>query len=96
MYCEHIDETTKQIFGLTAKQYDGYIEVNDIEQADNGLWYIKGYAPAELEKSYIEKRLAEYPYIGDQMDMIYWDKVNNTNLWQQKIAEIKAKYPKNQ
>ena len=95
MYCEHIDENTKQIFGLTSKKYEGYIEVNDIEQAYNGQWYIKGYAPAEPEKSYIEKRLAEYPSVGDQMDMIYWDKVNGTNLWQQKIAEIKAKYPKN-
>ena len=95
MYCEHIDNETKQIFGLTSKQYDGYIEVQDIEQAYNGQWYIKGYAPAEPEKSYIEKRLAEYPSIPDQLDMIYWDKVNGTNLWQQKIAEIKAKYPKN-
>ena len=26
--------------------------------------------------------------------MLYWDKVNGTNTWQEKIAEIKAKYPK--
>ena len=95
MYCEHIDENTKQIFGLTAKQYDGYIEVGEVEQAYNGNWYIKGYAPAEPEKSYIEKRLAEYPSIPDQLDMIYWDKVNGTNIWVDKISEIKNKYPKN-
>lgn len=47
-----------------------------------------------LPQTYAEKRLAEYPAISDQLDMIYWDKVNDTNLWQEKIAEIKAKYPK--
>lgn len=46
------------------------------------------------EPTYVEKRLEEYPSIGDQLDMIYWDKVNNTNLWQEKITDIKAKYPK--
>ena len=66
----------------------------DVEQAYNGVWYVMGYAPTEPEKSYVEKRQAEYPSIGDQLDLIYWDKVNGTNLWQEKIAEIKAKYPK--
>lgn len=66
----------------------------DVEQAYNGNWYLAGYAPAAPEKSYIEKRLAEYPLVSDQLDMIYWDKVNGTNVWQSKIAEIKAKYPK--
>ena len=45
-------------------------------------------------KTYIEKRIEAYPSLAEQLDMIYWDKVNNTNLWQTKIAEIKAKYPK--
>ena len=50
--------------------------------------------PKKPEPTYAEKRLAEYPSIPDQLDMIYWDKVNGTNLWQEKIAAIKAKYPK--
>ena len=66
----------------------------DVEQAYDGVWYLKGYAPVAPEKTYIEKRLMEYPPISDQLDMIYWDKANNTNLWQEKIAKIKAKYPK--
>lgn len=45
-------------------------------------------------KSYAELRFEAYPSIAEQLDMIYWDKVNGTNLWQQKIAEIKARYPK--
>lgn len=63
MYCEHINESTKQIFGLTAKKYDGYIEVNDIEQAYNGQWYIKGYTPekpAPTEEEQRQKRAEAY------------------------------------
>lgn len=48
----------------------------------------------QTEITYIQQRLAEYPPIGDQLDMIYWDKVNGTNLWQEMISEIKMKYPK--
>lgn len=46
------------------------------------------------ELSYAEKRALEYPTIQDQLDMIYWDSVNGTCLWIEKIAEIKEKYPK--
>jgi hypothetical protein len=46
------------------------------------------------ELTYAEKRSLEYPTIQDQLDMIYWDSVNGTSLWIEKIAEIKGKYPK--
>lgn len=69
-------------------------EKQEVEQAYDGSWYLKGFAPAEPEKTYAEKRLAEYPSMSDQLDMLYWDKVNGTNVWQETIAEIKAKYPK--
>ena len=46
------------------------------------------------EPTYVEKRMMEYPPLADQLDMIYWDKVNVTTLWQEKITEIKNKYPK--
>lgn len=46
------------------------------------------------ELTYAEKRALEYPTIQDQLDMIYWDSVNGTSLWMEKIAEIKEKYPK--
>jgi hypothetical protein len=42
----------------------------------------------------MDKRAKEYPSIQDQLDMQYWDKVNNTSTWQDKINEIKTKYPK--
>lgn len=70
------------------------IYTGESETGYDGRLYVKGKAPAEPEKSYIEKRLAEYPPLSDQLDMIYWDQVNGTHLWQSKITEIKAKYPK--
>lgn len=70
------------------------IYTGETETGHNGLLYVKGQAPVEPQKSYIEKRQEAYPKIEDQLDMIYWDKINNTNLWQSKIAEIKEKYPK--
>lgn len=35
-----------------------------------------------------------YPDIGEQLDMIYWDKVNQTNIWADTISKIKTDYPK--
>lgn len=69
-------------------------EKQEVEQAYNGDWYVAGHCPAEPEKTYSEKRLEEYPSLSDQLDMLYWDKVNGTNVWQETITEIKAKYPK--
>jgi hypothetical protein len=45
-------------------------------------------------KKYQRDRAKEYPSIQEQLDMQYWDKVNNTNNWQTKVNEIKVKYPK--
>ena len=45
-------------------------------------------------KQYQRDRAKEYPSIQEQLDMQYWDKVNNTNNWQSKVNEIKVKYPK--
>lgn len=98
--CLFINEETKACnvgLGTNSSFYQsiGMIEM-EVERAYNGDWYLAGYCPTEPEKTYAEKRLAEYPAISEQLDMIYWDKVNGTNLWQEKIAEIKAKYPKDE
>ena len=45
---------------------------------------------------YTDARKAEYPSLEEQQDMHYWDAVNGTTTWKDKIAEIKAKYPKSQ
>lgn len=40
----------------------------------------------------IEKRI--YPPIGEQLDMIYNDKINNTTNWVDLITYIKQSHPK--
>jgi hypothetical protein len=39
-------------------------------------------------------RLAAYPSLQEQMDMLYWDEVNGTTTWKDAIAKVKADYPK--
>jgi len=41
---------------------------------------------------YTEDR--QYPSIGEQLDMQYWDAVNGTTTWKDAIAQVKADNPK--
>jgi hypothetical protein len=49
---------------------------------------------ASARIQYKNNRQMEYPTLQEQLDMQYWDSVNGTTVWQDMIAEIKAKYPK--
>lgn len=64
-------------------------------EKQNGVYVIVQNAPAP-EPTYAEKRAAQYPSLAEQMDMIYWDRVNGTNVWEETVAAVKAKYPKPQ
>ena len=97
-YARIINNETKECevgIGTNAHFYEsiGMMEL-DVAQAENGAWYLNGFVPEPIPKSYIEKRLEEYPSIPDQLDMIYWDKINQTNIWADTIGKIKADYPK--
>lgn len=93
-YAKIINNETKEVsIALGKNPPNDYTEM-EVEKAYNGNWYLLEHAPQKPEPTYAEKRLAEYPALSEQFDMIYWDKVNGTNLWQEKIAEIKTKYPK--
>ena len=43
---------------------------------------------------YRDQRRNAYPAIGDQLDMIYHDKIEDTTSWQDAIAAVKTLYPK--
>lgn len=45
-------------------------------------------------QAYARNRAAAYPPIGDQLDMMYWDSVNDTTTWADAIAAVKAAHPK--
>ena len=58
----------------------------------------------EIDKKVIElqaeydtlqyQRDRQYPSIGEQLDMIYWDKKNGTKKWEEAIDKVKADHPK--
>ena len=50
---------------------------------------------AEYEaKHYQRDRQRQYPSIPDQLDMLYWDKVNGTENWLNSIESVKNRFPK--
>ena len=46
------------------------------------------------EPEYLGKRRNAYPSVEDQLDMIYWDKVNGTATWVEAVGAVKAAFPK--
>ena len=46
------------------------------------------------QPTYQELRIVEYGTTEEQLDMIYWDKVNGTNKWIEHITNVKEKYKK--
>jgi len=44
--------------------------------------------------AYIQARQEAYGSVQDQLDMQYWDSVNDTTLWADHIAQVKADNPK--
>jgi hypothetical protein len=60
-------------------------------------WIDAGNTPTpyvEPVKSYSELRQQEYPPMSDQLDMLFWDKMNGTEIWKNNIIKIKEKFPK--
>jgi len=43
---------------------------------------------------YINDRKLAYPSIADQLDMQYWDAVNDTTTWKDAVAKVKSDNPK--
>ena len=50
--------------------------------------------PDIVSESYSSLRASDYPSMQEQLDMQYWDAVNGTTTWKDRIDEIKALYPK--
>ena len=60
--------------------------------AEQGLSIVEG--PDIIEPDYATLRQQEYPSREEQLDMMYWDRVNGTTVWEETIQSIKDKYPK--
>jgi hypothetical protein len=59
-----------------------------------GLVRVEEPDPVPPETTYDHLRVVGYGSLGDQFDMIYWDNVNGTSVWQDHIAAVKAEFPK--
>lgn len=59
---------------------------------EQGLSIVEG--PDIVEPDYATFRSQKYPSREAQLDMMYWDKVNGTTVWEDTIQAIKDKYPK--
>lgn len=58
-------------------------------------WARNDQLRAEQEKlAYQRERRQEYPPIEEQLDMMWHDKKDGTNVWFETIKAIKEKYPK--
>lgn len=83
--------------GYTNKQYAEKAILANKENkilniAQDGTVHMEDKPVREL--SYAQLRQQEYGSIENQLDLIYWDKINGTTLWQDSISAIKEKYPK--
>jgi len=45
-------------------------------------------------QEYARNRATAYASTGDQLDMQYWDSVNDTTTWKDHVASVKAQFPK--
>jgi len=50
--------------------------------------------PDVISEGFANLRKEAYPSTEDQLDMQYWDGINSTTIWADRMAEIKALYPK--
>ena len=48
----------------------------------------------EPELSWEDSRIAAYGSVGSQLDMQYWDGVNDTTVWVDHVAKVKSDFPK--
>ena len=48
----------------------------------------------EQQFGYIQARQEAYVSVQDQLDMQYWDSINDTTTWKDHIAKVKSDNPK--
>jgi len=80
-----IDETYS-----TLTWFDWNTEKKPTEKEFNDA--VKAWQTEYDAKQYQRDR--NYPNIGEQLDMLYWDKKNDTKNWEDAIDKVKADNPK--
>ena len=86
-----IQKLGTQISFLTDPANSDYQQfIQDV--AEQGIEIVEG--PDIVEPDYATLRSQEYPSREEQLDMMYWDKVNGTTVWEDTIQAIKDRHPK--
>ena len=85
-----------QLYPTTARTEAETTETSSIKAFDKDDKEISLNAAAidaEFAKQdYKNKRI--YPDLGEQLDLLYWDKKNGTNKWVEAIDKVKSDNPK--
>ena len=97
--------TSKGLQELGFESLEDYV----LESDANGVVYIREWksaspqpTEAEIEvgndmwkaKAYSRNRATAYASTGDQLDMQYWDNVNDTTTWKDHVTSVKEQFPK--
>ena len=65
------------------------------DKDDNVVQYDEQLVAEEAQRmAYAPSRATEYPSIPQQLDLLWHDKNNGTNVWFDTIKAVKEKYPK--
>ena len=83
--------TYTQIYSMTSEQISEVIADNMENKNFDDIQSINKKLKAIGDVQ--ERRKKLYPSIQEQLDMQYWDSINGTTKWKDKIAEIKAAEP---
>jgi hypothetical protein len=82
---------------LNGNSYDGleWLDTEQIKPTEAEIQAEAARLQAEYEANeYQRQRAGAYPSIQEQLDLLYWDKVNGTNNWEAAIEAVKTEYPK--
>ena len=87
----HYQDTNGNFFGTEGSIPTNYTEVTI---AEINLANEEKAKAAYNALSYAEKRQAAYAPLSEQLDMQYWDAMNNTETWLDHIRSVKEAHPK--
>ena len=106
-FSEALKSLTDQPFtysGGVPKNNAEYLERVKIVKSEDELtseglpdWELVLKKKEELKADYDSKqyqRDRQYPSIQEQLDMLYWDRKNETKTWEESIDKVKADNPK--
>jgi hypothetical protein len=83
--------TYTQIFSMTQDEIHDVVAIN-MENGDHDDTISINEKLNAIE-AVRQARKDAYPKLEEQLDMQYWDSVNGTTTWKDKVAEIKAAHP---